>query len=373
MKRSLLYITPVTPLATGNGLAMRAGMALRGLAEHYSVHLLVVRMYPPLEDVPEEFRRLCREVAVTGLPEFSRLKKWPPWGLPQRYLWQHFETVHVFRMALLPWLQPLPRGRTCHLDMDDLEPETHRRLSDLHRANGDTERAEEETRQAAEWAVLEEQSLKRFDRVYVCSEIDRAKLAQRAVREIRVLPNAVVIPPDSAPSYREKQFRLLFAGTLGYQPNEDAVRYLCREILPELRRQGFDPPVDVVGPGASDSLKQEARAAGVSLAGPVPSLDPWYQRAGAVLSPVRAGGGTRIKILEGFAYGCPVVSTSIGCEGLRVRDGEHLLLRDTASGFAEACRRLADEPGLAEALALNARRLVQEHYSTRAVAAAVAP
>jgi glycosyltransferase involved in cell wall biosynthesis len=88
----------------------------------------------------------------------------------------------------------------------------------------------------------------------------------------------------------------------------------------------------------------------------------------AVVVPVRAGGGTRIKILEAFSFQRPVVSTSTGTEGIAARDGEHLLIGDSPEKFAEQCLRLMGDPALGACLAANARRLDEEEYSMEALA-----
>ncbi len=110
----------------------------------------------------------------------------------------------------------------------------------------------------------------------------------------------------------------------------------------------------------------------VQLVGAVPDLAPWYSSADAVLVPLRAGGGTRIKVLEAFAHRRPVVSTAVGAEGTAARDEEHLLLGDTPETFARQCARLMAEPDLGEQLAARAFDLFSRTYTTAAVARALA-
>src|SRR5205814_10238117 len=101
---------------------------------------------------------------------------------------------------------------------------------------------------------------------------------------------------------------------------------------------------------------------------PVPDAAPCYRAADAIVVPVRAGGGTRIKVLEAFSYRRPVVSTSIGIEGIDAHDAEHVLLADTADVFAEQCVRLMRDAALAERLTEDALSLVKRAYSLEAVA-----
>ncbi len=104
--------------------------------------------------------------------------------------------------------------------------------------------------------------------------------------------------------------RLLFVGTLGYFPNADAARFLCRDIVPALRRlSGHAIVVDLAGAGDTTGLRDIAQMPEVTLLGYVEDLAPLYAAADIAVAPLRAGGGTRIKILEAFAHGVPVVAT----------------------------------------------------------------
>lgn len=363
---ALLYITPVIPALTGNGLAMRAGAVLEALARLYDVHLLVAPLYASVTPaIPEAFEQLCRGAAI--LPANSPA----PWtGL-------HFDIVHVFRLATLPFAQPYLRRRwrrrRRHLDLDDIESITRRRLAHLYRQNGNPVMAAYEESQAARLEVVENQALAGFDRVYVCSDFDRAALEPRARAAIRVLPNAVRLPPAVSPSPADAVFTFLFVGTLGYYPNEDAVRWLCSEIVPQLYgATGGGFAIHIAGTGASASLRQAMDIPPVRFLGEVGDLAPCYAAAHAVLAPLRAGGGTRIKILEAFAHQRPVIATTIATEGIQARPEEHFLLADTPAQFASQCARLIAGPALGAALARAAYTLLLRTYTIESLALAVA-
>ena len=351
MKLSLLYVTPVRPALTGNGIAMRAGSVLEALASHYRVHLHVVPLYIPVGDLAPELAALCEEVVEVQAP--------------QAFPGERFDVVHVLRLAALPYARSADAGAR-HADLDDVEPKAYRRLAALHRLTGDEEQAEAMEREAARYEPLEDEVLGEWDRVYVCSRLDRDELAGRARGEVRVLPNVVAVQPAAPERPPGRPFTLLFVGNLGYFPNRDGVRWLCEAVLPEL-----PAPVRVVVVGGGWPAPPDAP--GVEYTGAVPDVGPWYREADAALVPLRAGGGTRIKILEAFAHGVPVISTPLGAEGLEAEDGTHLLLAEDAAGFARRCAELLESPALAERLRDRARRLVAESYSPAAAAAAVAP
>lgn len=254
MPDDLLYISPVIPDLRGNGLAMRAGAVLEALSSHYRVSLLVVPLYAPYGvTIPEAISALCRRSAVLPSPLFAPPETTATLGTIVRQLLgmrrgapssdlpfadATFSIVHAFRLAALPYTRPYRarlQGAGLHLDLDDLESVTHRRLAYLYRLNGREERARTEERAAERAHAAEDEAFAEADRVYVCSEIDAAALRGRTATEIMVLPNTVRPAPRIERPSSPYSFNFLFVGNLGYYPNEDAAYYLCHEILPALR------------------------------------------------------------------------------------------------------------------------------------------
>jgi glycosyltransferase involved in cell wall biosynthesis len=129
--------------------------------------------------------------------------------------------------------------------------------------------------------------------------------------------------------------------------------------------------VDIVGNGVTDEVRRAAAAAG-AVRGWVRDVRDCYRDPDAVVVPIRAGGGTRIKILEAFSYRRPVVSTSIGAEGIDARDQEEILIADTPERFVQACVRLITEGELRERLTRNAFDLVVRSYSVETLRRVVA-
>ena len=402
MNSNLLFISPVMPAPTGNGLAMRAGIMLEALAADYDVHLLVIPVVgaPPGKGADRWASRWCARLAVHRVADrvdplyrlVARIKdpreRLAAHALLPRPLMCRFATtravresaqlfegvafreVHVFRLYMAPFAEPYLEGGagvgpTCRLDLDDDESSTRRSLAALHDGAGDEASAAIERSEADKYALLERQYLGRFDRVYVCSEEDRRTLARRErCRHVAVVPNAVRIPVSTTGRPRAAPFTFLFVGTFGYYPNEDAALFFCSEVLPRLRAaagQGFR--VLIVGTNPSPRVRALARHAEVTVTGAVPDLGASYRAAGAVVVPLRAGGGTRIKVLEAFSYRRPVVSTSIGAEGIDARHGTQLLIGDTPRAFAEQCVRLIQGPRLRQELATRAFRFVKAHHT----------
>jgi glycosyltransferase involved in cell wall biosynthesis len=162
-------------------------------------------------------------------------------------------------------------------------------------------------------------------------------------------------------------------GTLNYGPNEHGVKWLVQAILPAIRARvgATDVTLTVIGRAPPDWMREQAAAGAFALHADVPDVKPFYDACDAVVVPISAGGGTRIKILEAFGYGRVVVSTTLGAEGIEAEPGKDFLIADSQSEFAEAVVRLIETPPLGVTLVGNARKTVEQHYSMSACEHAV--
>ena len=199
---------------------------------------------------------------------------------------------------------------------------------------------------------------------FAVSDNERAIIGNRAGNPGKVVtvPNAVdlerfVFRPKSA-----RGQRILFLGGLDWAPNLDSARYFLESILPRIREKSPETEVDFVGKDLW-RIKDLIHFDKVRLNENVPDVLPWFQQADVLAVPLRQGAGTRIKIIESMAAGLPVVTTSKGCDGTDVAHEKHLLIADSAQGFAEEVVRLLENDQLALNLAQNARQLVEREYS----------
>ena len=180
---------------------------------------------------------------------------------------------------------------------------------------------------------------------------------------VEVVPNGVDVEyfapgaVDVAPAHT-----IVFNGALDYRPNVDAAIHLVRDVLPLLRARYHDVRVTIVGRSPSAEIQRLA-GPDVSVVGEVADIRPPMRQAGVVAVPIRMGGGTRFKVIEALALARPVVSTTIGCEGISVVDGEHLLIGDTASTFARQIARIFDDRELGAHIAAAGRKLIEREYS----------
>jgi hypothetical protein len=184
----------------------------------------------------------------------------------------------------------------------------------------------------------------------------------------RPVPNSVPIPDvlrhrGSVPTTGRSAPRVVMVGNMGYGPNVEGARWFVASVLPLVRAQLPDIEVQLVGPG-SERFGQFG-------VGYIEDLDAVLGGADVVVAPIRHGSGTRIKILDAWAHGRPVVSTSVGADGLGAVDGDHLLIADDASSFAAAVVRVARDASLGAALGSAGRRLAARCYSRERVVADV--
>jgi sugar transferase (PEP-CTERM/EpsH1 system associated) len=219
---------------------------------------------------------------------------------------------------------------------------------------------------------FEARTLARFDGVLAVSDADRetfARLYPGAIKApVHVIPTGVdtefFTPAPSSPGSRS----LVFTGSMDWLPNEDAMLFFCREVLPLIRREEPDVTLSIVGRTPTAAVARLAQQAGIVVTGRVDDVRPHIANAAVYIVPLRIGGGTRLKIFEAMSMGKAVVSTTIGAEGLPVTDGAHLMLADAPQTFADAVVRLMRDVEQRRSLEAAARALVVEHYDWAAVA-----
>ncbi len=177
-----------------------------------------------------------------------------------------------------------------------------------------------------------------------------------------VVPNGVDVERFMPGGDPVEPRTVVFNGILDYRPNLDAAHYLVKDIWPRVCARCPDARLEIVG-RARTAATSGLSGDGVELTGEVPDVRPHLQRAAVVAVPVRIGGGTRLKVVEGLALGKAIVSTSLGCEGIDVTDREHLLVADDADAFAARIVECFEDSALVQRLGAAARRLAEERYT----------
>jgi glycosyltransferase involved in cell wall biosynthesis len=396
----LLFLSPLVPAGGGNGLAMRTGFFLDAYAGFFDVDLAVIPVADTrnvMTDFPRmraKRLRIFDRVAADSHSALiwaiadpaARLAAFRQYGRPslaartgaeaQRALaeWTGgtlYDAVHVERLYLAPLAEPwiaLPASSRPRLfiDCDEDDAETFRRLAAIERRRHREQAAAWKEAEAEAFAALASRVLSRFDLAFAASSSEASSLSARGA-EVFVAPNVVpmMATPHVARRARNRKERtVLFVGNMGYLPNDDAALWLLDRIWPRLRRAVRGRlRLLFVGSDPSPALLRLARRQGVQVTGTVAEMAPFYRSADLAVVPIRAGGGTRIKLLEAAAYGVPIVSTRFGAGGTVFRHGHELLLADSEAGFARACADLLRHRGRAARMAARARRKALLNYN----------
>jgi sugar transferase (PEP-CTERM/EpsH1 system associated) len=223
--------------------------------------------------------------------------------------------------------------------------------------------------QASKVLEAERRAYRLFDRCLAVSTVDAAEI-ERLVpgTAVSIVPNGVDLSRFTPCVGQGTPHLMAFTGAMDWLPNVDGVRFFVREILPRIRQHDAEAQLSVVGSNPSDSLMRELAGATVRFTGTVEDVRPYLAQARLVVVPLRAGGGTRLKILEAWALGKPVVSTTIGAEGLPAEDGKNIALADSPEAFAQRAVQLLNDAGAAEQLGAAGRRVVEELFGWDRVA-----
>lgn len=384
----LLFLCQTTPYPPDGGAQIRTYHVLRLLARAFDVTALC------FERSRTTGPGAARDVA-TGAAALGRFAAVELFAIPQlhsrvRYAWDHlrsvalrrvyttylydsrafrrrlaqvlasqaFDLVHVDSLDLADYL-PACGGIPVVCVHHDVEPVLLRRRAAIERRRWRRAYLEYQARLRER---VEREWCRRVALNVVVSEQDRALVRRLApASRVTVIPNGVDIEEFQPTGTRGSG--LAFVGGTSPAPNLDALEFFCDEILPHLRRAGSPGPARWIGRASSPQRRYYAARHDVELTGYVEDVRPFMQEAACHIVPMRAGGGTRLKILNSWAMGKPVVSTSLGCEGLAAIDGENILIRDDPKDFARAVGAVLEDGDLGRRLGERGRETAERLYS----------
>lgn len=208
-----------------------------------------------------------------------------------------------------------------------------------------------------------------FEAVLAVSEEDKAALEEAMGRRggITVIPIAVDTDEVAYVNRLPDADHILHIGTMYWPPNIDGILWFIRDIYSRIRNRRPGVNFDVIGARPPQEIVEMGKnGSGINVTGYVDDPTPYLQQAGAMVVPLRSGGGMRVKILNALSQGLPIVTTALGCEGIAVEPGKHVLVADTPEEFAQATLRLLEDKALATELGRNGRQLIQSTYDYRA-------
>ncbi len=213
----------------------------------------------------------------------------------------------------------------------------------------------------------------KFDEVLTVSDEDRLSFEEAMggkKKEIHVIPIAVDTE-EIRPVVRDLDANhIVHIGTMYWPPNIDGMMWFLENVLPFVHSKLPGTTCDIIGARPPQQLIDFSKShPGVNVTGYVVDPTDYLQKAAVMVVPLRAGGGMRVKILNALAQGMPIVSTTLGCEGIQVEHEKHLLIADTPEEFAKETLRLIENPEFARRLGEAGRQLIQDKYDYRTACA----
>ncbi len=382
----LLVVTSRLPFPPREGHQLRSWHLLRALASRHDVTLLSFRRDEDIVADVEPMREILENLETFPIPaEHSRralagalatslltrtpyvAAKYRSPALRERVaqLSRSADLVHFDMLPLMSCADVVPTGipvaynahNVEHLLLDkriDIEP----RAAVRQFLRSQSPRLREFERTACE----------RADVVLACSDADAIALkAMSGKPVIHVVPNGVDLDDNRpAPADTPVKPQLVFVGQMGWFPNRDGVDWFLREVFPLILVA--KPDVEFVLVGKTDGLVPPPEVAHrVRLTGFVPDLRPLVHESAVYVVPLRAGSGTRLKVLEAMALGKAIVTTHIGSEGIALEHDHSAVYADDAHAFANATLALLDDPARARRLGVNAREAAEQHYGWDAI------
>lgn len=375
----ILIVTPTVPYPPNWGFGIRVYQFVRQLSRSHKVSL-VCYAQPDEEDKVAALEQICHSVHTVPAPLHNKIDKRTT-QLRSLLSKRSFQTGSLYTKAMQQRLTGLLEAEPfdivqiessqlgCYnfgagplfvVDEHNLEYELLHRMyqtehSPLRKFYNWCEYRKFRSEEQACWA--------RADACILTSDREKCILnAQVPSKPSHVAPNGVDIDFFRPTATAIDPNSLVFTGLISYRPNTDAVLFFVKEVLPLIVKERPQTVFSIVGMGAPDEVTRLA-GPNVVVTGKVDDVRPYIERAAVFVVPLRMGSGTRLKVLEGLAMGKPMVSTNLGCEGIGVQNGEHLLTEDDPAAFAKATLHLMNNRELAVRLGIAGRTLVEDHYS----------
>ncbi len=383
----LLLITPYPPYPPNTGGAIRMFEQIKYLGSRH--HLTVVSFIFDEADyaIEESLQDYCDFAIVMqlGVPlsprrvdrqnQIYHWGTWNMWKVLQQLAQIPFDAVLFDFIFSTPYIS-LFQNHTTILNEHNIESRILQQCarvdkSDLAATAENVDAVKVFLDSARESRLLENyenQTWPKFTLRTVVSQDDKEELERRCPGcKTIIVKNGIdtrtIVPLDSTHNRK-----MLYMGTMAYYPNIDAVLYFVEEILPRIRQEDETLPFCIAGRDPSPQVQAlSERDSYIEIVANPENMSDVARDCSMTVVPIRLGSGTRIKILHSMAMGLPVISTSLGCEGLEVTDGENILIRDEPEEFAEAVLQLSSSAGLRNRLRVNGRKLVEQEYDWQSI------
>ncbi|SKA93131.1 polymer biosynthesis protein, WecB/TagA/CpsF family [Prosthecobacter debontii] len=391
---NILVVYPYIPFPLDRGTYQRTFHLLRELAREHTVDLIALSEEGERLEQRPVFEEFCREVRFVSFqhPKWPKLltgrlfKALPStirhWSLPQmaqaireQLKTNHYDLVHVCDIVMAQYFLKEHRDIPLSIDRSRVDLQFQQQQT-THHTRSWKDKCLAYENMVKLW-FYERRVAKRSQLQVLCGPDDEVFVRQWISRKapLKVVANGVDLDffkPNLIPAPRAAKPTILFCGAMDYTPNVDALRWYFSEIHDGVRAQVPDLEVLIVGKTPVAEVQAYAEKSGVTVTGSVPDVRPYYQRAWLQIVPLRIGGGTRLKIVESLSIGTPVVSTTIGAQGLNLDHDSQILLADKAADFIHETVRALATPPLREKLREAGIRTAQRRFSWSQIGADLA-
>lgn len=378
----ILLITPYPTYPPKLGAITRMFQEAKELGKQHRLVVASIIFEMKGVSIVEEMEQYCELSLVTLIGDTA------PESLDQPSLIRKYSSQYLYKM--LTQLQSIDFDIVCFdfiymaqyrdlfpnaytvIGEHNIESELLKRFSALDSSQAEVEKLKQQTEaveafanaknEATKLAIYEKEHWPKFDLRTVVSANDRTELLRRCPSEETWVVNNGIDTKTIPLLPNEKARKLFFFGTLTYFPNIDGAIYLTQEVMPHVWKEVPDMQLCIAGAEPPETVLALAEDPRIEVVASPDSMENVAKDCHISVVPLRVGSGTRIKILHSMAMGVPVVSTHLGCEGLEVVDGQHLLMRDQPEELAKALLELDRDRILWNHLRLNGRSLVEESY-----------
>lgn len=378
----ILVLSPWLPYPPEFGSSIRTYQLIKNLARHHRVSLLtyakpdqeanlavlrdicetVYTVAPPRNENKREEKRSAQLATLFSLSSFQSRSAYSPAmqaAIDSVLAEQDFDIVQV-ESSHMGVFRIKTSGRIV-LNEHNVEYEL---LYRTHCSERSLPRKLYNGLEFLKFRAEEQQTWRRVDACLLTSQREE-EIVRRTLphKPMTVVPNGVDIDNFKASHQEEVDPNsIVFTGLMTYRPNIDGAVFFIKEVLPHIWKVRPSAVFTIVGQGASEEVYR-LTGPQVIATGRVPDVRCYLEKAGAVVVPLRMGSGTRLKVLEGLAMSKAMVSTSLGCEGINVESGRHLMVADDPRQFAQNVLQVLDDPALATRLGRQGRALAEREYS----------
>ena len=381
----VLLLTQVLPYPPDSGPKIKTYHVIKYLAQRHRVTLVAFVRDTDKPEYIAHLKTLCERVITVPIQRAASrdlvflgksLLSGQPWmmlrderpemraALAELAATSQFDIVHADQLNMGQYALPFPSGRKV-LDLHNALWVLYKRMSEAQAFTNPMKYL-----LMRDWPLLkryEAEMCRRFDAVTAVSEEDKAALIEAgAPSAMTVIPIAVDL--DSQP-YIERQPKgphIIHIGTMYWPANINAINWFLDAIYPLIKARLPEVRCTLIGARPPESIIERAKAdPSLTVTGYVDDPLPYLQDASMMIVPLKAGGGMRVKILNALAQGIPMVTTTVGCEGIAVTPDKDILIADEPAAFAEASLRLLTDADLNQRISQNGREMVMRRYDYR--------